>query len=58
MLSPKPHEVYEDTFKYVLGTLAKVDEGSLAQHIAHFKQTAATRTKAWELKVIQSKVRI
>ncbi len=50
------HEVYEDTFKYVLGALAKVDETSLAQHIAHYKQTAAARVKAWELQAVQSQV--
>jgi hypothetical protein len=49
-------DVYESTFKYVLGSLAKVDEGLLAQNIAHFKMTAAARSKAWELKAIQSKV--
>jgi hypothetical protein len=48
--------VYEDTFKYVLGALAKVDETSLAQHIAHYKQTAAARVKAWELQAVQSQV--
>ena len=49
-------EVYEKTFSYVLGTLMKVNEKSLAQHIAHYKQTAAARAKAWELKAVQSKV--
>ncbi len=48
--------MYESTFKYVLGSLAKVDEGLMAQNIAHFKMTAAARSKAWELKAIQSKV--
>ncbi len=50
-------EVYESTFKYVLGSLLKVDEPLLAQHIAHYKQTSAARVKAWELKAIQNKVR-
>ena len=50
------HEVYEETFQYVLGTLAKVDEAALAQHIAHYKQTAAARIKAWEMKAVQGKV--
>ena len=49
-------EVYESTFKYVLGSLLTVDESSLEQHIAHFKQTSAARARAWELKAIQSKV--
>lgn len=49
-------EVYESTFKYLLGSLIKVDESSLAQHIAHFKQTSAARIKAWEIKAVQSKV--
>ena len=49
-------DVYENTFKYVIGTLMKVDEKGLAQHIAHYKQTAAARAKAWEIKAIQSKV--
>jgi hypothetical protein len=49
-------DVYESTFKYVLGSLAKVDDALLAQNIAHFKMTAAARSKAWELKAIQSKV--
>lgn len=42
--------------RYVLGALMKVDEQSLAQHIAHFKQTAAVRVKAWEMKAIQSRI--
>lgn len=45
-------EVYEKTFHYVLKTLMKVDEKGLAHHIAHYKQTAASRTKAWELKAV------
>jgi hypothetical protein len=49
-------DVYESTFKYVIGTLMKVDEQSLAQHIAHFKLTAAARVKAWEMKAIQSRI--
>lgn len=49
-------DVYEKTFKYVLGSLMKVDEAGLAQHIAHYKQTAAARAKAWEIKAIQSRV--
>lgn len=50
-------EVYEKTFKYILGTLMKVDDKGLAQHIAHYRQTAAARVKAWEMKAVQSKVR-
>jgi hypothetical protein len=49
-------EVYESTFQYMLGNLIKVDEASLAQHIAHFKQTSAARIKAWEIKAIQSRI--
>ena len=49
-------EVYEKTFKYILGTLMKVDEKGLALHIAHYKQTAASRAKAWEMKAVQSRV--
>lgn len=51
-------DVYEKTFKYVLGSLIEVDEKGLAQHISHYRQTAAARTKAWEMKAIQSKVPI
>jgi hypothetical protein len=49
-------EVYENTFQYILGSLLKVDEISLAQHIAHFKQTSAARIKAWEIKAVQSRI--
>ncbi len=49
-------DVYESSFKYVLGTLLKVDEKLLADHIAHYRLASAARTKAWELKAIQSKV--
>ena len=49
-------EVYEETFKYVLGTLLKVEEKQLAQHIAHYKQTKLVRDKAWAIKAVQSKV--
>jgi hypothetical protein len=51
-------DVYEETFKYVLGTLLKVDEKLLAQHIAHYKQTKLARDKAWAIKAVQSKVKI
>jgi hypothetical protein len=49
-------DVYESTFEYMLGSLIKVDEASMAQHIAHFKQTSAARIKAWEIKAIQSRI--
>lgn len=49
-------KVYEETFKYILGTLLKVDEKLLAQHIAHYKQTKQARDKAWVMKAVQSKV--
>lgn len=49
-------DVYEETFKYVIGTLMKVDEKSLAQHIAHYKQTKQARDKAWIMKAVQSRV--
>ena len=49
-------KVYEDTFKYVLGTLLKVDEKMLAQHMSHYKQTKQARDKAWIMKAVQSKV--
>ena len=57
-LADKRHgkDVYESSFKYVLGTLLKVNEKLLADHIAHYRLTSAARTKAWELKAIQSKV--
>jgi hypothetical protein len=51
-------DVYEETFKYVIGSLLIVDESMLAQHIAHYKQTSAARAKAWELKAIQNKVKL
>lgn len=49
-------EVYESTFRYVLGTLLKVDEKLLAQHVAHYKQTKQDRDKAWVMKAVQSRV--
>ncbi len=49
-------DTYEDTFKYLLGTLIKVDEKGLAQNIAHYRQTKQARDKAWEMKAVQSKV--
>ena len=48
--------MYEETFKYVIGTLMRVNEKDLAQHIAHYKQTKQARDKAWVLKAVQSKV--
>ncbi len=39
----------------MLGTLLKVDENLLAQHIAHYKQTKLARDKAWAIKAVQSK---
>jgi hypothetical protein len=49
-------DVYEETFKYVIGTLMKVDEKALAQNIAHYRQTKMARDKAWIMKAVQSKV--
>lgn len=49
--------MYKETFRYIIGTLMKVDEKLLAQHIAHYKQTKQARDKAWVMKAVQSKVR-
>ena len=49
-------DMYEETFKYVIGTLLTVDEKMLAQNIAHYRQTKQARDKAWEMKAVQSKV--
>ena len=49
-------DMYETTFKFVLGTLLKVDEKGLAQNIAHYRQTKQARDRAWEMKAVQSKV--
>jgi hypothetical protein len=49
-------DVYEDTFKYVIGTLMNVNEKALADNIAHYKQTKMARDKAWILKAVQSKI--
>lgn len=43
-------------FQYVIGTLMRVDEKLLAQHIAHYKQTRQARDNAWVMKAVQSKV--
>ena len=49
-------DVYEETLRYVLGTLLTVDEKLLAQNIAHYRQTKLARDKAWAIKAVQSKV--
>jgi hypothetical protein len=57
-LADERHEsdVYEETFKFVLGSLMSVKEKELAQNISHYRQTKMARDQAWVLKTVQSKV--